>query len=57
MKNYYYLTEKSKQLQLNVDDDITETLIQLQDTPTKYFAASKTENSVNEFLVFKRPEE
>ena len=57
MKNYYYLTEKSKQLQLNVDDDITETLIQLQETPTKYFAASKTENYVNEFLVFKRPEE
>ena len=57
MKNCYYLTEKSKQLQLNVDDDITETLIQLQDTPTKYFTASKTENYVNEFLVFKRPEE
>lgn len=57
MKNYYYLTEKSKQLQLNVDDDITETLIQLQDTPTKYFAASKIENYVNEILVFKRPEE
>ena len=57
MKNCYYLTEKSKQLQLNVDDDITETLIQLQDTPTKYFTASKTENYGNEFLVFKRPEE
>ena len=57
MKNYYYLTEKSKQLQLNVYDDITETFIQLQDAPTKYFTASKTENYVNEFLVLKRPEE
>ena len=46
-KNSYYLTEKSKQLLLNVDGDITEPSIQAQDTPTKHFTASKIENFGN----------
>ena len=53
-KNSYYLTEKSKQLLLNVHGDITEPLIQSQDTPTEYFTANKTENSRKEFLAFKK---
>ena len=53
-KNSYYLTEKSKQLLLNVDDDITEPSIQSLDTPTKYFTASETENYGLEFLAFKK---
>ena len=40
-KNSCYLTEKSKQLPLNVDDDITEPLIQSQDTPTKTLQQAK----------------
>ena len=52
-KNSYCLTQKSKQLLLNVDGDITAPSIQSQDTPTKYFTASETENYGNEFLAFK----
>ena len=52
-KNSYYLTEKSKQL-LNVDGDMTEPLIQSQDTSTKHFTASETGNSGNEFQAFKK---
>ena len=52
-KNSYCLTEKSKQLLLNVDGDMTEPLIQSQDTPTKHFTISETGNFGNEFLAFK----
>ena len=50
-KNPYYLTEKSKQLLLNADGDMTEPLIQSQDTPTKHFTTSETGNFGNEFLA------
>ena len=53
-KNSDYLTEKSKQLLLNVDGDMTEPLIQSQDTPTKHFTTSETGNFGNEFLAFKK---
>ena len=53
-KNVHHLTEKSKQLLLNVDGDITEPSIQSQDTPTKYFTVSEAENYGNEFLAFKQ---
>ena len=46
-KNSYYLNEKNKQLLLNLDGDMTEPLIQSQDTPTKYFATSETGNFRN----------
>ena len=53
-KSSYYLTEKSKQLLLNAYGDVIEHSIQSQDTPTKYYAASETENYGNMFLVFKQ---
>ena len=53
-KSSYYLTEKSKQLLLNAYGDVIEHSIQSQDTPTKYFTASETENYGNMFLVFKQ---
>ena len=34
-KNSHYLTEKSRQLLLNIDSSVTERLIQSQDTPSK----------------------
>ena len=46
-KNSYYLNEKNKQLLLNLDGDMTEPLIQSQDTPTKYFATRETGNFRN----------
>ena len=51
--NSYYLLEKSKKLQLNIDGNVTEPLIQSQDKPTKYCTASETENYANEPLAFK----
>ena len=48
------LNKKSEQLLLNVDGDMTESLIQSQDTPTKHFATSETGNFGNEFLAFKK---
>ena len=53
-KNSYYLTEKSKQLLFNVDCNMSEPLIQSQDTPTKHFTTSETGNFGNEFLAFKK---
>ena len=52
-KYSYGLTEKSKQLLLNIDGDIIEPLIQSQNTPSKYFTASETENYGNKLPAFK----
>lgn len=43
----------SKQLLLNIDGDITEPLMQSQDTPTKSFTACETESYGNDLLAFK----